>query len=97
MGERTLVLASISPFRKELLSRLGLPFTTASPEVDESPLDGEAPDALVQRLALKKAQAVAGQFPNALIIGSDQVATIDERILGKPGDHERAVEQLSAT
>ncbi len=96
MGEHTLVLASTSPFRKELLSRLGLPFTTASPEVDESPLDGEAPDALVQRLALKKAQAVAGQFPNALIIGSDQVATIDERILGKPGDHERAVEQLSA-
>ncbi len=96
MGERTLVLASTSPFRKELLSRLGLPFTTASPEVDESPLDGEAPDALVQRLALKKAQAVAGQFPNALIIGSDQVAAIDERILGKPGDHERAVEQLSA-
>jgi MAF protein len=96
MGERTLVLASTSPFRKELLARLGLSFTTASPEVDESPLDGETPDALVQRLALKKAQAVAGQFPNALIIGSDQVATIDERILGKPGDHERALEQLSA-
>lgn len=92
----TLVLASTSPFRKELLQRLGLSFETASPETDETALPGESPEQLVRRLAEAKARAVAGQFPDALIIGSDQVAVLDGAILGKPGEHARAVEQLSA-
>ncbi|MBL3589690.1 MAG: septum formation inhibitor Maf [gamma proteobacterium endosymbiont of Lamellibrachia anaximandri] len=92
---RTLVLGSTSPFRRELLNRLGIAFETASPEIDESPVPGEAPEALVTRLARLKAEAVRESWPDALIIGSDQVATIDGEILGKPGSHERAVEQLS--
>lgn len=92
--ERTLVLASTSPYRQELLKRLGLPFETASPEIDETPLEDEEPEALVTRLSLEKAKAVAGKYPDALIIGSDQVATIDDTIIGKPGTHERAMEQL---
>lgn len=91
----TLVLGSTSPFRRELLNRFGIAFETASPEIDESPIPGEAPEALVTRLARLKAEAVRESWPNALIIGSDQVATIDGEILGKPGSHERAVEQLS--
>ncbi len=92
---RTLVLGSTSPFRRELLNRLGIAFETASPEIDETPVPGEAPEVLVTRLAKLKAEAVRKSWPNALIIGSDQVATIDGEILGKPGSHERAVEQLS--
>jgi MAF protein len=91
---RQLVLASTSPFRRELLDRLKLPFEAAAPNVDERPLNGEAPRALVQRLAEAKARAVARSFPGALIIGSDQVACIDGEILGKPGSRERAIAQL---
>jgi len=88
-----LVLASTSPFRRELLQRLGIPFTAAAPDVDESPLPGETPDELVLRLSASKARAV-GRTHAGLIIGSDQVATTGEDILGKPGNHERAFEQL---
>ena len=90
----TLVLGSSSPFRKELLEKLMLPFETVSPDIDETPLDNESPIALVERLAVEKARAVADQFPNALIIGSDQVALHGNEIVGKPHTHERAVEQL---
>jgi septum formation protein len=89
-----LVLASTSIYRKELLSRLGLAFSTATPQVDETPQAKESPEHLVRRLAEAKARAVAEQYPDALIIGSDQVAVIDGQILGKPGTHERAVAQL---
>lgn len=92
---RTLVLASTSPYRKALLERLGLVFETLSPEVDETRLDGETPEHLVCRLAEAKARAGAGRFPDALIIGSDQVAVCGEDILGKPGDHARAGAQLA--
>jgi len=94
MSSRSLVLASTSPFRRELLARLGLAFETASPDVDESPVPGEDPVSLVERLAEAKARAVAPLFPQALIIGSDQVACIDDRVLGKPGDRQRAIAQL---
>ena len=89
-----LVLASTSTYRKELLNRLGLTFITAVPDVDESRRNDESPQQLVQRLAEAKARAVASQYPDALIIGSDQVASIDGQILGKPGNHEQAVAQL---
>ena len=91
-----LVLASTSPFRKALLERLGIAFVAASPETDETRLPGEDAVSLVRRLAEAKARAVAGDFPDALIIGSDQVAVLGEEILGKPGDHAGAVRQLSA-
>lgn len=94
MRQAQLVLASTSPFRRELLGRLGLPFATAAPDTDESPLPGETPEATALRLSEAKARAVAERFPQALIIGSDQVAVLDGRIYGKPGTHERAVEQL---
>ena len=90
----TLVLASTSPYRRELLSRLGLPFSVASPDTDESPLPGEAAEAFAMRLAEAKARAVAPAYPQALIIGSDQVAIANGKIYGKPGTHERAVAQL---
>jgi len=89
----SLILASTSPFRRELLQRLNVPFTTVSPEVDEAPLSGETPAALVRRLSESKARAV-GRTHAGLIIGSDQVATTGVDILGKPGDHERASTQL---
>jgi len=89
-----LVLASTSPFRKTILEKLGLPFDVAAPEVDEAPLPAEKPPQLVERLACAKAMKVAEKYPDALIIGSDQVAVIDGHILGKPGDHEHAVKQL---
>ncbi len=89
-----LVLASSSPYRKQLLDRLGLAFSTVSPDIDETALPGETPDALVERLAEQKARAV-GEVHQGLIIGSDQVATIDDDILGKPGNHEKAVAQLT--
>jgi len=91
-----LVLASTSPYRRELLSRLGVPFETTAPDVDETPLPGELPDATAQRLSLLKAQAVAERYPDALIIGSDQVALLEGRQLGKPGNFENAVAQLQA-
>ncbi|WP_036189317.1 Maf family protein [Marinimicrobium agarilyticum] len=92
-----LLLASSSPYRRQLLERLGLPFTATSPEVDESPQVGEAPATLACRLAESKARALAPQSPQALlIIGSDQVASLDGHPLGKPGDHTRATEQLRA-
>lgn len=91
-----LVLASTSPFRRELLQRLGVTFQTASPDVDETRLPDESAEQLVRRLAQAKARAVATAHPGALIIGSDQVAVLGERILGKPGNRERAREQLRA-
>ncbi|MBV8619436.1 MAG: septum formation inhibitor Maf [Curvibacter sp.] len=91
---RSLVLGSTSRYRRELLQRLRIPFDTAAPDVDETPLAGEAPDALARRLALAKAHAVARQFPQAVVIGSDQVADLQGQPLGKPGNHERATEQL---
>ena len=91
---RLLVLGSTSRYRRELLSRLKLPFEVVPPEVDETPLAGERPAALACRLALAKAHAVAARYPQAIVIGSDQVADLDGEPLGKPGDHARAVEQL---
>ena len=90
----SLILGSTSRYRRELLERLRLPFEVRSPEVDETPRDGEAPAALALRLALAKAHAVAAQAPNAVVIGSDQVADLDGTPVGKPGNHERAVAQL---
>jgi septum formation protein len=89
-----LVLASTSPFRRELLQRLGLPFETSAPDVDETPRPAETPAALVLRLAEMKARAV-GAARNGLIIGSDQVASTGIDILGKPGTHEKAAAQLA--
>jgi MAF protein len=89
-----LILASTSPFRAQLLEKLGLPFDTAAPEVDESHHQQESPVELVRRLAEAKARAVRERFPQALIIGSDQAACVEEKILGKPGSEEKAVEQL---
>ena len=89
-----LILASTSPYRRDLLGRLGLPFEVANPRTDETPLPGESPEALSLRLSEAKARAVAAAFPEALIIGSDQVATVDGKIYGKPGNHENAVRQL---
>lgn len=91
-----LILASTSPYRRELLSRLGLPFEVANPQTDESNLGGETPEHMALRLSEAKARAVADAYPDALIIGSDQVATVDGKIYGKPGTHERAVMQLRA-
>lgn len=91
---RLLVLGSTSRYRQELLSRLRVPFKTVSPGVDETPLPGEVPQALALRLALAKAREVAQRFPEAVVIGSDQVADLDGIALGKPGTHERAVAQL---
>ena len=89
-----LILGSTSRYRRELLERLRLPFTVESPEVDETPLAGEGPAFMAQRLALAKAHAVARLHPHAVVIGSDQVADLDGAALGKPGSHERAFEQL---
>lgn len=93
----SLVLASSSPYRRELLSRLRQPFEWAAPSIDESRRPGESAEALVRRLAREKAQALAGRFASHLIIGSDQVAVLDGQILGKPHDYPRAHAQLSAT
>ncbi|NJS37350.1 MAG: septum formation inhibitor Maf [Brachymonas sp.] len=94
LASRSLVLGSTSRYRRELLSRLNVPFEVAAPEVDETPLPGEQPAALAQRLALAKAQAVAAKFPQAVVIGSDQVADLNGLPLGKPGTHDKAVTQL---
>ncbi len=89
-----LILGSSSVYRKELLTRLGIPFEVAVPDINESPLAGEAPEATALRLAQAKADAIAAQHPGALIIGSDQVATLDGEQIGKPGTHENALKQL---
>ena len=91
---RKLILGSTSVYRRELLGRLNIPFSVESPHVDETPLPGEHPASLAQRLALAKAQAVAARFPDCVVIGSDQVADLDGLALGKPGSHGRAVAQL---
>ena len=90
----TLILGSSSPYRRELLSKLGLTFEAIAPDIDETPFDNESPSELVGRLALEKAQAIAGKHHNALIIGSDQVAVIDDCIITKPHEHDKAVSQL---
>ena len=92
----TIVLASTSSYRRELLARLGLPFEVASPRVDETALPNEAPQDTAGRLAEAKARAVAAHFPLALVIGSDQVAVLENMTLGKPGDHATALRQLKA-
>jgi septum formation protein len=91
-----LILASTSRYRHALLQRLQLPFDVEAPGVDETPLPGEAPAALAQRLALEKARAVAQRHPGAVVIGSDQVADLAGQAIGKPHTHERAVQQLRA-
>jgi septum formation protein len=91
-----LVLASTSPYRRDLLARLRIPFEVARPDVDETPTPGETPANLAERLANAKAEAVARRTPQAWIIGSDQVAELDGHILGKPGNFERAADQLAA-
>jgi septum formation protein len=91
-----LILGSTSRYRRELLERLRLPFEVSAPDVDETPRAGELPAVLAQRLALAKAHAVSTLYPNAVVIGSDQVADLDGEPIGKPGTHERAVEQLRA-
>jgi septum formation protein len=92
--QRPVILASTSRYRRELLGRLRLPFDVQPPEVDETPLPGETPRVLAERLALEKALAVARRFPEAVVIGSDQVADLAGEPLGKPGDHARAIAQL---
>jgi septum formation protein len=89
-----LILASSSKYRKELLSRLGIPFSTSSPSIDETPLQGETTDQLIERLSNQKAAVVAAQFPSAWVIGSDQVADLKGVAIGKPGNHEKALAQL---
>ncbi len=97
MGTRPpLILGSTSRYRRELLERLRLPFEVRAPAVDETPRPGELPAALAQRLALAKAYAVSAAYPDAVVIGSDQVADLDGEPIGKPGTHERAVAQLRA-
>jgi len=91
---RQLILGSTSRYRRELLERLRIRFHVASPDVDETPLPQEVPHRLAERLALAKAKAVAARFPQAVVIGSDQVADLNGQSLGKPGTHERAVVQL---
>ena len=92
---KTLVLGSTSPFRKSILEKLNLPFECAKPDIDETALVNESPQALVERLAIEKAKAVAHKFSNALIIGSDQVAVCDGEILGKPHTFDNGVKQLT--
>lgn len=94
---KQIVLGSSSPFRKELLRKLIPEFDTCSPDIDETPLTNESPLDLVARLALAKAKAVAKTFPDAMIIASDQVSVLNHQINGKPGNHQRAFEQLKAS
>ena len=93
---KNIVLASSSPYRHALLTRLNLPFQSISPDIDETPLNNESPTELVSRLAYEKAFAIAKNFDNTLVIGSNQVATINNRILTKPGNMENAITQLLA-
>lgn len=94
--DTSLILASGSVFRKALLEKLDLPFSCDSPDIDESHKPGETPAQLVERLAYEKARHVAGKRPASLVIGSDQVACVDEKILGKPGGFENALRQLQS-
>jgi septum formation protein len=94
MKTTRLILASSSAYRRELLARLHLPFAVDVPAIDESPLPGESPSATALRLAREKAAAVAQRHPDALVIGSDQVATLDDEQIGKPGNHAAALAQL---
>jgi len=94
MKTTNIILASSSAYRRELLSRLHLPFTVDVPDIDESPQAGETPSATALRLAREKAGAVAARHPGALVIGSDQVATLDDEQIGKPGNHANALAQL---
>lgn len=96
MSPAPLILASTSPYRRQLLERLGLDFRCISPDVDEQPEDGETPRRLASRLAKAKASAVAALHPGSWVLGSDQVAELDGKPLGKPGNHERACAQLTA-
>jgi septum formation protein len=96
LNSQPLVLASTSIYRRELLERLQIPFQTADPDVDEAPLSGENAKRTSWRLSREKAQAVSAHFPDALIIGSDQVALLDGQQIGKPLTHENAVLQLRA-
>lgn len=91
---RQLILGSSSKPRQDLLNRLQIPFAVAAPNVDETPLPGESPEQLVMRLAEAKARKIAEQYPDALIIGADQVGVLDDEILGKPYTHEKAIQQL---
>ena len=93
-AQRSVVLGSTSRYRRELLERLRLPFSVAAPNVDETPWPGETPKDLALRLALAKARVVAAAHPDAVVIGSDQVADLAGQPLGKPGEHARAVSQL---
>jgi septum formation protein len=95
-SKQKIILASSSPYRRELLARLGLEFSTISPDIDESALPDETPRALAHRLAVAKAEAVAADLENALVIGSDQVADHDGVVVGKPISHKHAVEQLKS-
>lgn len=92
---RPLILASSSPYRRALLQRLGLPFSCCTPDIDETPHAGEGTPALVRRLSIAKARAIAQREPEAIVIGSDQAGEIDGEILNKPGTIERAIAQLS--
>lgn len=96
MNPLRIVLASSSPYRRELLARLRLQFDTKTPGIDETALHGESAGATALRLAQAKARAVSGEFPRALVIGCDQVAELDGACLGKPGSHDNAVAQLTA-
>ena len=89
-----IILASTSPFRKELLERIGLPFRTASPNIDETPEPDESPLDLVHRLSVQKSRVLRHAHPGAVIIGSDQVAVLNGKLVGKPGNHDNAVSQL---
>jgi len=91
---RKLILGSTSPYRRELLARLRIPFEVIAPDLDETPQAHETPKQLACRLAMAKARAVAAQFPACVVIGSDQVAELEGQALGKPGDHARATAQL---
>ncbi|MDD5393786.1 MAG: Maf family nucleotide pyrophosphatase [Thiothrix sp.] len=94
MTTRNLILGSTSPYRRELMQRLHIAFNAAAPDIDETRHDGESARDMVLRLSLEKAQAVAAQHPDALIIGSDQCAILHDQVIGKPGSHENAVKQL---
>ena len=96
VSKQQIILASSSVYRKELLARLHLPFISITPNIDESPKEYESPDQTAIRLAQEKAEAISLQYPDAIIIGSDQVATLDGEQIGKPGDHHNALRQLQS-
>ncbi len=96
VSKKQIILASSSVYRKELLARLHLPFISITPNIDESPKEYESPDQTAIRLAQEKAEAISLQYPDAIIIGSDQVATLDGEQIGKPGDHHNALRQLQS-